>query len=238
MAIQFPASPTNGQVYQGYYYDSTLSAWKASPVSAGPVAIADAAPAGAIHGDMWYNSLDGSSYIYVNDGTSGQWVEVHSNTAAVPGSILQVLQTVKTNTFVSSSSSWVDVTGWSVTITPKLSTSKILVTANGYTSHTDQNGFAYLKLVRNGSDIFLGDSRGNATRASADAAQQVAGTVAVWAKPVAISFLDSPATTSATTYTVQVKNTVSTLTIGGTADTADGNRSNVPTTITVMEVAQ
>lgn len=75
MAIQFPASPTNGQVYQGYYYDSTLSAWKASPVSAGPVAIADVAPTGAIHGDVWYNSTDGTMYIYYVDGSSSQWVE-------------------------------------------------------------------------------------------------------------------------------------------------------------------
>jgi hypothetical protein len=78
MAISFPASPTNGQVYQGYYYDSTLNAWKASPISAGPASVADTAPAGAIHGDVWYNSLDGTIYIYYVDGTSSQWVETRS----------------------------------------------------------------------------------------------------------------------------------------------------------------
>lgn len=78
MAIQFPASPTNGQIYQGYYYDSTLAAWKASPISAGPASIADSAPTGAIHGDVWYNSADGTIYVYYVDGTSSQWVETRS----------------------------------------------------------------------------------------------------------------------------------------------------------------
>lgn len=78
MPIQFPANPVNGQVSQGYYYDANLLAWKASPISSGPAQVADTAPAGAIHGDVWYNSADGTIYVYYVDGTSSQWVETRS----------------------------------------------------------------------------------------------------------------------------------------------------------------
>lgn len=133
MVIQFPNTPTNGQVYSGYYYDSTLNAWKASPVGAGPASISDTAPSGAIHGDMWYNSADGTMYIYVNDGTSSQWVEIHSNTAASPGSIIQVVSSVSTNTLSgtlggASNPTSTDGTQFhTFSFTPKLSNSKLLI---------------------------------------------------------------------------------------------------------------
>ena len=160
-------------------------------------------------------------------------------TSAMPaGSVIQVMQVVKTDTFSSSSNSWVDVTGWSASITPSSTSSKILVMAGGYTSHNDSNGFAYLKLVRNSTDIALGNSRGSATRATMDAAQQQAGNPATWAKHSSIVFLDSPSSTSSVTYKFQMRCTNSILTfVGGTASTADANRSNVPTTITLMEIA-
>ena len=152
MAIQFPASPTNGQVYQGYYYDSTLLAWKASPVSAGPVAIADTAPSGAIHGDMWYNSLDGSSYIYVNDGTSSQWVEVHSNTAATPGTIVN-MESYTNSTKATYASTAADTVFWSgISFVKKLPTSKLVITGHLQT----QGGWQYatnIRLLINGSYI-------------------------------------------------------------------------------------
>ena len=43
------------------------------------------------------------------------------------GKILQVLQTVKTDTFTTTSTSFVDVTGLSVSITPATTSSKILI---------------------------------------------------------------------------------------------------------------
>jgi hypothetical protein len=160
-------------------------------------------------------------------------------TSAMPaGSVIQVVSATKTDVFSSSSNSWVDVTGWSASITPSSASSKILVLAGGYTSHSAANGFAYLKLLRNSADIALGNSRGSATRASMDATQQTAGAVYLWAKHSSIVFLDSPISTSSVTYKLQMLCTNSTLTfVGGTADVSDANRSNVPTTITLMEIA-
>lgn len=157
---------------------------------------------------------------------------------APSGSVIQVVQAVKTDTFSSSSNSWVDVTGWSASITPLSASSKILVMAGAYTSHSVSNGFAYFKLVRNNTDVVVGDSRGNATRATMDASQQTAGSPWVWAKHSSIVFLDSPSSTSSVTYKFQMLCSNSTLTfVGGTATVDDANRSNVPTTITLMEIA-
>jgi hypothetical protein len=56
------------------------------------------------------------------------------------GSVLQVVSTVKTDTFTTVSSSYVDVTGLSVSITPTSATSKILVLvqANRSEEHTSE----------------------------------------------------------------------------------------------------
>lgn len=231
MAIQFPANPVNGQVYQGYYYDSTLSAWKASPVSAGPVAIADVAPTGAIHGDMWYNSLDGSSYIYVNDGTSSQWVEVHSNTAATPGSIIQTVSQSLSLGESTSSTSFVTSTYY-IAITPKLATSKILVMMN----FVVQNGPAGANGVRLGigrsygagtvSDIYLGDE---------PAHHDLAAYSSNWSNNhhrVNLHHIDAPGTTGEVRYYVRY----AIYATGGTAALGNGQHSRC--NFTLLEVAQ
>lgn len=154
------------------------------------------------------------------------------------GAVLQVQSITKTDSFSTASTSYVDVTGLSISITPKMPNSKFMVFVNGYTSHSATNGFAYLRVLRNDTDIFIGDARGSAQRASADLSQQTAGDVLVWAKPFSLQFLDSPATTNPIIYKVQVKNTINSIILGGTWSTSDGNRSNVPTTFTIMEIAQ
>ena len=231
MAIQFPASPTNGQVYQGYYYDSNISAWKASPVSAGPVAIADVAPTGAIHGDMWYNSLDGSSYIYVNDGTSSQWVEVHSNTAALPGSIIQTVSSSPTLSEYTTSTSLVTSTYY-ISITPKLATSKILIMMN----FVIQGSQAVSSGIRLGigrsygsgsvSDIYLGDD---------PAHHDLAAYSNNWSNNhhrVNLHHIDSPATNGEVRYYVRFGSYSSSLTA------ALGNGLHSRCNFTLMEVAQ
>lgn len=152
MPIQFPTSPTDGQVFSGYYYDATLLAWKASPISAGPASIADTAPSGAIHGDMWFNSTDGNMYIYVNDGTSSQWVEIRSNIAGLPGTIVGIESyTNSTRTVYSSTAS--DIVFWSgISFTKKLATSKLVVMGHAQT----QGGWQYatnIRMLINGSYI-------------------------------------------------------------------------------------
>lgn len=166
-----------------------------------------------------------------------QW----QNSAGVNyGTILQVKQTVLTGYFTTASASWVNWTGMEVSITPKFSTSKILVTFTSESSNDTSNSFQYVKLTRNGAETgALGDASGYATRCWIDGAQQQAGTVSVWAKPLVGTYLDFPATTSSLTYQIQVIRTANgTAYFGRTANVDDQNRSSIPSVLTVMEIAQ
>jgi hypothetical protein len=75
MALDFPSSPTNGQQYGVYTYDSTLGAWRSRSTSSAATYVSDTAPAAANNGDLWWNSTDGTFYVSYNDGNSTQWVE-------------------------------------------------------------------------------------------------------------------------------------------------------------------
>jgi hypothetical protein len=114
------------------------------------------------------------------------------------GSVLQVIQTVKTDSFSTSSTTPVDITGMSVSITPKFSTSKILVLCQASTGGDDRS--PRVNLVRNSTSLMqpatLNATIGSDARSSG-VRHAVAGT---------IQFLDSPATTSATTYKLQLFN--------------------------------
>jgi hypothetical protein len=117
--------------------------------------------------------------------------------------ILQVVSTTKTDTFTSSSTSFTDITGLSVSITPSATSSKVFILANVITT-VDLDRAAFLQLVRDSTAIGLGDTAGSRTRVtsfwvtgSSDAGfPNVPGLQS-------IMFLDSPNTTSATTYKVQ-----------------------------------
>lgn len=121
-----------------------------------------------------------------------------------PGCIIQVKQTVKTDTWSSDngSSAWEDVTGMNVSITPTASTSEVLVSWN--LNFGVDNGHIGWKLVRGSTDINIGDAAGSRIRASgwwhrghADDANDIIN--------FSGEFLDTGiATTSATTYKIQM----------------------------------
>ena len=149
------------------------------------------------------------------------------------GKIGQVLQTVKTDTFSGTSTSYADITGMSVAITPAATSSKILVLYDIKFSMT--NGYnAQLGLIRDSTQIYLGDTASARTRASSSCWSS--GTNAVF--NLSGQYLDSPSTTSATTYKLQYN-----IETGGTCyvgrSLADGDGEGLGRTaqsITVMEV--
>jgi hypothetical protein len=151
---------------------------------------------------------------------------------------VQVIQTVKTDLFSTTSGPFVDVPGWSATITPTSSSNRILVMASAYANSPGTS--AYGVLVRNSSLIFLGDAAGaNQPRASfgqawggGDGGGSTAG--ALWS----LNFLDSPATTSATTYKIQVSSAGTTLWINGSYGVADASFSQrMPASMILMEIS-
>ena len=131
------------------------------------------------------------------------------------GSILQVVQgTPKTDTFSTTSTTPVDITGLNVTITPSSTNSKILVYA-GVNCGSSSN-FVGLYLVRGSTQIFLGDTAGNRDRVSiayiTDNNRPSAQT---------LMFLDEPATTSATTYKMQITTNASTSYVNRASNESD-----------------
>lgn len=148
--------------------------------------------------------------------------------------ILQVVSTTKTDTFSTTSTSYTDITGLSVSITPSATSSKVLVFTN-FNASVSGDIAVMFRLMRDSTAISIGDAAGNRTRASAsmitnlDTSQM--GTFAV-------HVLDSPATTSATTYKVQMFVNTGTGYIGRTgSDTDLATRPRTASTITAMEIS-
>ena len=122
------------------------------------------------------------------------------------GKILQVVQTVKTDSFSSSSSSLVDITGFSVDITPTSTSSKILVFVSIGIAANSTSSATCFALLRGSTNLTSNTSGGFADTANVFASVGGGGTNDNDRKTLSpsIMFLDSPNTTSATTYKVQM----------------------------------
>ncbi len=192
-------------------------------------------------GDTIYSS-SGSTPVRLGIGTANQVLTVNSGGTAPEwktpagggGKVLQVLSTTKTDTFSTSSTSFTDVTGLSISITPTANTSKILVmaTVNG-TGEVGTN-VATIKLLRGATDIFVGDTSGSRTSTSSDFYGN-ANSQTVFAGG---TYLDSPATTSSTTYKIQIKcsSAGNAYVNRTTLDTDSSVFSRTASSITVMEI--
>lgn len=161
---------------------------------------------------------------------------------AIPGIGSNVVSVNKTDVFTSTSTSYVDVTGFSATITPSSATSKVLVVAyyvisNRGSAYLGNNRGAYSLLVRNTSDVLLqGDAASNRVRAT------YATSPALFHDAFAASvvYLDSPATISPTSYKVQIRTGLADTVVfnrtGSDVDNANGGGRSA-SSITLIEVA-
>ena len=149
--------------------------------------------------------------------------------APTASKVAQVLSTTLTTPFTSTSTSMVIITGLSVSITPTLNTSKILVLANVNGSNDVAVELMYMQLQRDSTAIGVG------TGGTANYGSQLynnGGTNPI--NSGGMSVLDAPATTSAITYAVYAKNAAAaTFYINRTKGDAN---NRVASTITVMEI--
>jgi hypothetical protein len=153
------------------------------------------------------------------------------------GKVLQVVSTAKTDAFSTATAAFTDVTGLSVTITPTASNSKILVLVTLNASARDGQGNSGARILRNSTDIFIGDTASNRVRVTTD----ISRNDVYAAKNFGLTFLDSPATTSATTYKVQVSGLPSssgwTTYVNRSYDDTDSSSfGRSASSITVMEI--
>jgi hypothetical protein len=117
------------------------------------------------------------------------------------GSVLQVVQTAKTNVFSTSSTSFVDVTGLSASITPSSATSNVLIMVNGVAGMSGGVS-GYLRLLRETIVIFAGDTTSGYTSVSSASFYGGSGD-GNNNEMFSMCYLDSPSTTSSITYKVQ-----------------------------------
>ena len=153
----------------------------------------------------------------------------------IPGHVVQVVSATKTDTYTTSSSTPVAVPSLSVSITPKYSTSKVLVrvvfNTGGDTSTSNCDYYIY----RDGAVISgaIGDASGSEQRSAA----HIDPSATRMQYNETIEYLDSPATTSATTYQLYMRTQGYTFYINR-GSYQDGNTGVTISTITAMEIAQ
>ena len=154
------------------------------------------------------------------------------------GTVLQVATVNKTDTWSVATASPVDIPGLSITITPKFSSSKLLLVSHiNFCAYTTTS--AAFRFSRGGTSIGIGDAAGSRTRVTA----RGASSNAAWMDNVAMTYLDSPNTTSAITYTVQgmAHSSGWTLYINRSqsdGDTDQGDNARTISSFTIMEIAQ
>ena len=106
-------------------------------------------------------------------GTAGQVLKVNAGANGLEygagGGVVQTKSTHKNDTFVTNSTSYTDITGLNVTITPTSSSNKILLLVNvSFGGHSNLYGFGRLVRTTSGSssvEIGIGNAAGNRTRA-------------------------------------------------------------------------
>lgn len=176
-------------------------------------------------GDVVY-ATGSSAVTRLGIGTAGQVLTVTgglptwSTPAGGGGKLIQLVSSTS-NTGVSNSTNTYADTGLSVTITPTLSTSKVLITVTVDHRKTDggsqsATNFRLLRgatVIQTSTDLLYNNS-------------------AIWnASTYALTFLDSPATTSATTYKLQFANNGNTASVRVIYSGADSSGN-----ITAMEI--
>jgi hypothetical protein len=164
--------------------------------------------------------LPATSGTVITTGSTGQVI----NKASLPtGSVLQVVNATYSTETSSSSSTFADV-GLTATITPTSATSKILVLVDavGCRKSTGDTRLG-LKLLRGATNILDMEEYGGWNGTTTGSAVGSCST----------NYLDSPATTSATTYKIQFAS------MGNTSIVYVNVRNTMtPTsTITLMEIA-
>jgi hypothetical protein len=193
----------------------------------GVVDNAAARPASPFEGQMIFQK--DTDQLLVWNGTA--WKQVP--TAATAGAVLQIVSTTKTTVFSMASATFATVTGLTATITPSSNTSKILVmaTVSGVGTDVSGAGDTGYQILRDSTAIAL-NTDSSQQRFTGQLSRRATGSAAASVFS-ATNFLDSPATTSAVTYAIQVRSHVAS-TVYVNRD-ADGTGS--VSSITLFEVS-
>jgi hypothetical protein len=174
-------------------------------------------------GTIFVDNLEPQSGTSLTLGASGDTLTIpsgctisNSGTAAGFGKIGQVVSNEYTSATSTSSSSFTQI-GPSVAITPSATTSKILINVAGGALYTATDKKIDMTIYRDSSN--LGGSNGMMAHFANSSFLQ---------SPMSMTILDSPSTTSSTTYAVYVRTT--------TGSSVDVQAANYKSVLTAMEV--
>ena len=152
---------------------------------------------------------------------------------AIPGGgkIGQVVSVTKTDTFSTSSTTYTDITGLTVNITPSATSSKILVlysVSGGSQNHTST------QLLRDSTSISIGDAASSRTRATTGNFYENSSGSMIYT--YAVNVLDSPSSSSQLTYKAQIRAEGATYVNRSRSDTNASYGARLASTITLLEV--
>tara|TARA_B100000073_G_scaffold146971_1_gene120985 strand:+ start:668 stop:1216 length:549 start_codon:yes stop_codon:yes gene_type:complete len=174
----------------------------------------------------------------INEKTSG-------NGVAIPGHVIQVVNSIRNTAVSTTSSSFASVDNLSLNITPKSNTSKILVEVKLNNISVASGHLAMFRLVRDstviaghsGSGIIGNNSAFAAGGGGGNSDSTYNGGDSRKINSGGVTFLDSPATTSSTNYKVEIasSNNGTTVYLNRWALNAD---VGAVSSITLMEIAQ
>ena len=194
-------------------------------LGAGVVTISQGAGATLQGGPITLNQYASASVIKLSANTYGKFV-------TTTGMFRQIVTTLKQDTFTTTSTSYVDVTGLSATITPATTTNTVLVMVS-LTLANGTDGYLSKGVILRGATIVgAGTPAGNRPAANFSA-------VGRGGYSQTAIFIDSPATTAATTYKVQIAaESASTATVGrGFGSDGDVSQvARVASSVTLVEV--
>jgi len=156
---------------------------------------------------------------------------IQGQTAGTNRYVVQVLSTTKLDDhYQSSSTSYTDVTGVTLTITPQSVNNKVLVSLSGAYGMNTGSRIALFNVVRGSTNIGLPPTVQTFT-----SSRTLYNNGTDQLHQLHFEFLDSPSTTDATTYKLQMRLNDSGILYLGTRSSDDARQG---TTLTLMEIAQ
>ena len=168
---------------------------------------------------------------------------VTSLPAGVGGKVLQVVSTTTDSSFSTSATSFTDITGMSVSITPSATSSKIFISGHMQGGGNNDSRFLGFKLLRDSTSVDEGNKGGsNGVDAFISLGGGDSTNREVTNDNLSFNYLDSPSTTSAITYKLQVNpnpgaSSGRTFYLNRPSNIADNTRFWTVSTITVMEIS-
>jgi len=164
--------------------------------------------------------------------TTGQIQDSGTTPTGGAGKILQIVQTEKTDTFTHASTTWTQITGLTVNITPSSASNDVMIVISMciYSSTADST---FIRLKRDSTVLDVGDAAGSRIQCTKGG---ITTQLAKDTDSTSIMFIDSPSTTSATTYSVDIRTSATTYVNRTATDTDSTSYCRAASNILVMEV--